>query len=483
LRGIISRCLAKDPEQRYQSADKLREDLEDHISALTAPVPNIRTLWRFAKRPNVAVSIGLVLLVACITALWLFVRNVRIRWAREEALPEIARLIPRDDYYAAFVLAQEAEKYIPNDAVLKDLWPRMSRECLITTAPVGAQVFLGEYSAIDAGWEYLGQSPLESVRVPFGTYRWRIQKEGFVTIETVRVSRPALPWGQDGVGQEDKLHFTLHQEGSLPPGMVWIPPSELELRLSSLDAFANIDAPAYAIDRYEVTNTQFKEFVDNGGYRNPESWQGLTFVKDGQSLSWEQAMGEFRDRTGRPGPSTWEGGTYPQGQDNYPVSGVSWFEAVAYARFKGKSLPTVYHWIKGARAQDDALRIVRLSNFGDGSATVGSHLGMGRFGLYDGAGNVREWCYNATNDLGDWRYCLGGAWCDSEYSFTEPLARSSWDRDQANGLRCAQYLGGVEAVPKTAFRPVVRKVKDFTKFKPVPDEIFRSYIEDFYQSL
>ena len=55
-------------------------------------------------------------------------------------------------------------------------------------------------------------------------------------------------------------------------------------------------------------------------------------------------MPQFRDSTGRPGPSTWELGTYPDGQDDWPVSGVSWYEAAAYAAFAGKTLPTVYHW-------------------------------------------------------------------------------------------------------------------------------------------
>ena len=47
-------------------------------------------------------------------------------------------------------------------------------------------------------------------------------------------------------------------------------------------------------------------------------------------------MGEFRDTTGRPGPSTWELGTYPDGQDDWPVSGVSWYEEAAYAAYAGK---------------------------------------------------------------------------------------------------------------------------------------------------
>ncbi|NIP92728.1 MAG: SUMF1/EgtB/PvdO family nonheme iron enzyme, partial [Akkermansiaceae bacterium] len=86
----------------------------------------------------------------------------------------------------------------------------------------------------------------------------------------------------------------------------------------------------FFIGKYEVTNREYKRFVDAGGYRNREYWRH-PFVKDGEELTWDEAMREFVDPSGQPGPSTWMGGDYPAGRDEYPVSGVSWYEAAAYA--------------------------------------------------------------------------------------------------------------------------------------------------------
>ena len=101
------------------------------------------------------------------------------------------------------------------------------------------------------------------------------------------------------------------------------------------------------MDRYEVTNRQFKAFVDGGGYGKREYWK-QPFVGTGREISWEEAQAQFRDATGRPGPASWELGSFPEGREDFPVDGVSWYEAAAYAEFAGKSLPTVYHWYRAA---------------------------------------------------------------------------------------------------------------------------------------
>src|SRR5260370_20483615 len=102
-------------------------------------------------------------------------------------------------------------------------------------------------------------------------------------------------------------------------------------------------------------------------------------------------MDLFRNASGRTGPSTWEAGHYPAGQADYPVGGVSWYEAAAYAEFAGKSLPVIAQWFHAAPSSI-AKHIVQQSNFAlSGLAPAGKYQGLGPWGAYDMAGNVAEW--------------------------------------------------------------------------------------------
>src|SRR5205807_1083940 len=124
---------------------------------------------------------------------------------------------------------------------------------------------------------------------------------------------------------------------------------------------------------------QYKQFVDNGGYRNRAYWKH-PFVLNGRGLSWEEAMRLFHDASGKTGPAAWESGTYSAGQDEYPVRGVSWYEAAAYADFAGKSLPTFHHWHKAALVWMAHL-IAPLGNFGGhGPLPGGQSRALGPYG-------------------------------------------------------------------------------------------------------
>ncbi len=230
------------------------------------------------------------------------------------------------------------------------------------------------------------------------------------------------------------------------------------------------DLEEYWIDRFEVTNRQFKTFVDHGGYRRPEFWRE-PFVDFNRSLPWHEAMARFRDGTGRPGPATWTSGTYPPGHEDYPVGGVSWHEAAAYAVFAGKSLPTMYHWYRAA-ALGRFADILTMSNFnGKGPAQVGSYDGVGPFGTYDMAGNLKEWC--STETAGS-RFLLGGAWNEPRYMYADYDAKGPFARAPEYGFRLAQYAGPLPAALASPVQ-IDALTPDVRDRQPVPDAIFAVY--------
>jgi hypothetical protein len=230
-----------------------------------------------------------------------------------------------------------------------------------------------------------------------------------------------------------------------------------------------VDLESFWIDRHEVTNRQFKAFVDAGGYKHREHWT-QPFVKDGVELTWEQAMTLFRDPTGRPGPATWDLGEYPDGQGDHPVGGVSWYEAAAYCTSIGKRLPTGYHWAR-ATHPDSAGVEARHGNFGSsGPQPVGGAHRIGRFGTYDQAGNVREWVWNERSD--NRRFALGGGWNEPNYMFPGLDAHPPFDRSPMSGIRCARYA---KEPPPAAMARFDVRVHDHRLDRPVDDREFAVY--------
>ena len=110
-------------------------------------------------------------------------RSVRIGWAHDHTLPEIASLAAKGDYVTALRLAESAEKIIPRAPQLASLLGEISTRVTIETTPVGASVEMKEYTSPDDRWISLGKTPLQQVRVPLGYFRWRVSKPGFAATE------------------------------------------------------------------------------------------------------------------------------------------------------------------------------------------------------------------------------------------------------------------------------------------------------------
>jgi serine/threonine protein kinase len=450
---IVSRSMEKDPAGRYQSASGIVRDASELRSRLSSsPHAEKKPATRVAQYAAVAVT----LLCVIAGGLWLYNRSARKHWAAEEAIPQIMTLLAARKPLAGFVLLEKAQEYLPSDPQLKQIADENSDVISITSSPSGATVEIQDYVAPGTPWRSLGMTPLKDIRIPQGYFRWKVSKAGNGEVVVAPLT-------------ESKMDFALDASQKSPAGMVRIAGGIWRNYVGFVGLVGPFDLPPYYLDEFEVTNRAYQDFVDKGGYENKGYWSEK-FMENGRELSWPEAVTQFRDSTGRPGPSNWVAGHYPQGQANFPVSGVSWFEASAYAAFAGKRLPVMSQWYQAA-PPDRGSYVTRASNItGSALAPVGAYRGLGPYGTYDMAGNVREWVVNAVGD--NLRFILGGSWKSQSYAYAEPEALSPFDRSGTNGFRCVR---NIEPPPAEAAKPVKPMVRDFADYKPVSDEVFHAY--------
>ena len=453
------------------------------IQAPGLPEPSIKRFNQLANpKKKLALIPTLITFLILIAVAFYIVNNFNRKRQVAEAeasLKVVESLIEKNwrDFSKAYYLAKEVEKVIPENELLKDYIKRSSVRINITSEPAGANVLVKLYSRPESEWINLGVTPLDSIEMPIGALRWKMFKQGYDTVNAaalttkfgnIRTRSPLL------VGQD--FHRNLDLKDLLPQGMVRVEGA----------SFPYGDLPEFFIDQYEVTNQEYADFINQGGYDNKRYWTDLI---DMMSVSdrWEEVVSTFTDSTGIRGPSTWRNGSYPATQSNFPVSGISWYEAAAYAQFAGKELPTKDHWamaqginkwiVKAYQLGGNAI-FAPFSNFHDQHpVAVGSLNGITSFGVHDMGGNVREWCWNESN-LG--RFVRGGAWNDNPYMFKVPSQADPLDRSQYNGFRCAYYPSR-DKIPKVAFD----WMQESTPFhnqplpEPVAEEEFARY-RDFY---
>ncbi|MGQ9632169.1 MAG: PEGA domain-containing protein [bacterium] len=307
---------------------------------------------------------------------------------------------------------------------------KMPGRLTIDSTPDGASVYLdGEFKGkadLTIGEVKAG---LHEIKVELGGYEVYEGKVALDAGESKAISVSLEKW-KGPPGTEYTKEGRFYKRGKDGKEMVWIPggtfqmgdgdPDEKPVHTVTLDGFW--------MDTTEVTNAEFKKFVDEARYSPQGGWK------------------------------------YDSGKANHPAVNVTWNDAVAYARWAGKRLPTEAEWEYAAGGPEhtkwslgdefDGSKYTWMDNQGNPTRPVASHPANG-FGLYDMSGNVWEWCadwfserYYANSpsanpkgpSSGTYRVLRGGSWYDFERSLRVACRlRYGPTRWIVNGgFRCAQ---------------------------------------------
>jgi formylglycine-generating enzyme required for sulfatase activity len=240
-------------------------------------------------------------------------------------------------------------------------------------------------------------------------------------------------FGSKQISAKDGMAQVFIPEGYFQMGSEDGPDYEQPIHAVWLDAFW--------MDRTEVTNFQFAEFVDASGYETDAELAGWSYVFDMASDQWPKVAGaDWRHPRGPAGNL--------DGLGDHPAAYISWTDASAYCRWAGRRLPSEAEWEKAARGTDrrlfpwgDQKPGARLLNFADRNISVGwadpdsddgyaftapvgrYPEGASPYGVLDMAGNVWEW----VND-----------WFDQEYY----LSQTVWSNPAGPSVRQGRVLRG-----------------------------------------
>lgn len=266
-------------------------------------------------------------------------------------------------------------------------------------------------------------------------------REDFTRLDEPK--RAVVPNRRPDYGMQFPPYYPKSRLGDTPNEMVLIPAGEFIMgsddRLPDEGPQHKVTLPAYYIDKYEVTNLQYKKFNDATHGRSPRHW---------------------RNRT------------YPAGKADHPVVYVTWDNADAYCRWAGKRLPTDAEWEKAARGTDGRMfpwgdefdtakantpvRWQEIGKFGDTTPVGSFEGGKSPYGLYDMSGNVWEWTaswYKAypgnqtpSESYGErYKTLKGGSWFDCSFykcGISAPVFNRSFFakkvKNDSFGFRCAK---------------------------------------------
>lgn len=360
---------------------------------------------------------------------YLSIKNIELKRSSknlislESSLEEIIEKWEAKENLFVFHKTSELLLDFPENKLLQLYFDKVTYPTYITTQPDSVPVYVryGDQNH----WIELENSPIDTLHVPwayggkafqlkfklkdrfiFSTYD-RSGKFNFESIEEYPLDHAIIP------GFEDNM-MTL-------PGI----------------NFDNVSLETFSISKTEVTNEEFQKFVNDGGYKDSTYWD-FPIIIDGINYTFNNSIEKFIDKHGQSGPKNWSYGRFSNDIKNQPVTGVSWFEARAYAKYKNLKLPNIFQWLTAAGLSGFVSDLPDISKSNLESTYLwdaNDSRCLNIFEIKNIAGNVREWTTNPNGKSNDKYSILGGSYFDNSYSFNDYYSLSPFDRGVGNGFR------------------------------------------------
>ena len=418
---------------------------------------------KLEKKSRVKLILSIVLTGLVLLIFIYFFRKINNNQALvSEVIPELIEMYDDGKIAESFLKSRELLNEYPNNEIIKSYLDKSSKYAYLQTDTDGVDVSV-KYPE-DSTYTYLGKTPIDSFVVP---------NLGGNQSHKLKLIYNKIDYKYNG---NDWHNYRFPDPSiEIPEGHKAFLGTDSWMFLQGVN-FEDIKLSSFSIGINEISNEDFQEFIDIGGYENPSYWD-FPFQMGNKIYDFNSSIKLFTDRYGRSGPANWSYGKFPSGLDNHPVTGISWFEARAFAKYKNLILPNIFQWTYASGIPEDVMimnqSVINNSNFDstqmrEVTNNEGSYNGLNNIG-----GNVKEWVLNPNGNGKEKYSIMGGAYNESSYTFNNYYSLSPFNRSIGNGFRLSKNLTNNQSDLDNDIIPDFQR--NFEDLKDVSDEVFEVY--------
>ncbi len=422
---------------------------------------------KLEKKSKIKLIFGIILTGIVLLIFVYFFRKINNNQALvNEIIPELIETYDEGKIAESFNKAKELLKEYPDNDIIKNYFEKSSKYFPLKIDKDGVEISV-KYAG-DSTYTFLGKSPIDSFIAP--NLRGNMSHK-------LNLKYNNLEFELNGKNRYDYL---------MPESIIKVPEnhkvflgSKVNMFLQGIN-FEETQIESFSLAKNEVSNLEFQEFVDAGGYENPAYWD-FPYEVGNKIYDFNSSIKLFTDKYGKLGPANWSYGKFPAGLENLPVTGISWFEARAYARYSKLSLPNLYQWLFASGIPDNWFTVnqsvTNNSNYDstqlrEVSNNEGSYNELNNIG-----GNVKEWVLNPNGDKKEKYSIMGGAYNEASYTFNNYYSLSPFDRTIGNGFRLSKNLSNKKSELDNKIIPDFKR--NFDELEDVSDEVFEVYKSQF----